>query len=63
MLDYDHIADEIARKNKANMNGYDIRLFETYEVESIGYPFFRIIDFTTSAELKIVLVGGPLYKD
>lgn len=63
LLDYDDIAMDIARKHKDGMGGYDIRLFETYKDKAVGYPFFRIVDLGSGAELKILLVGGPLYND
>lgn len=54
---------KMAIKNHDELPGYDIRLFDKYNETTVGYPFFKLVNIHTGGNAKVLLIGGPLYRD
>ena len=46
-----------------DLEGYDVTNFDNYNGMEIGQPFYKVLKINARTDMKVVLVGAPLYKD
>ena len=62
-VDYDHIVDlELQKPYAEKLNGYNIYSMDSFEDIELKYPFFKVVDKVSGADMKCVLIGASLYE-
>lgn len=62
-VDYDKIVDlELQKPYAEKLDGYNIYSFDSFNDIELKYPFFKLVQKTSGADVKVALVGASLYE-
>lgn len=62
-VDYDKIVElELQKPYASKLDGYNIYSFDSFNDIELKYPFFKLVQKTSGADVKVVLVGASLYE-
>ena len=53
--------DREAKAVKKDLEGYDVELFSKLGDMEIGHPFFRLVEINSRRDMKIVMIGCPMF--
>ena len=62
VVDYDRIVDlELQKPYAEKLEGYNIYSFDSFMDVTLKQPFYKIVNKRSGADMKVVLIGAPLF--